>query len=139
MLSQLVYVSARDTSCTEHEIEKILSACRKNNHDMDITGVLLYSPTHFVQYLEGKYSDIIGLYDKIKEDRRHKNAVMISNGPISTRTFPSWQMGAKKFDNYSIEYQAGMDDTEQKEFQDILAGKDSKNAKTIALIKKFFK
>nr|WKN37531.1 BLUF domain-containing protein [Tunicatimonas sp. TK19036] len=139
MLSQLVYVSSRSEFCTDQEIQKILASCQKNNKDKDITGVLLYSLTHFVQYLEGEYSEIIHLYDKIKEDQRHKKAVMISNGPISGRVFPSWQMGAKKFDNYAIDYQSDMNGHEQETFRNILAGKNSNNAHTIAIMKKFFK
>ena len=73
MLSQLVYVSIRKPQCTEEEIQKILDACKRNNQGKDITGVLLYSGTHFVQYLEGDFKKINELYDNIKSDVRHKN------------------------------------------------------------------
>ncbi len=140
MLSQLVYVSARNTNCTEEEIQKILAACKKNNKEKDVTGVLLYSDTHFVQYLEGEYGKISSLYDKIKADSRHKNAIMINTAPIKERSFPSWQMGAKKFDNYEIEYQTALDSSEKDAFKYLLTGKEKgDNAYTIGLIKKFFK
>lgn len=139
MLSQLVYVSARKAICTDREIEKILDACKRNNHDSDITGVLLYSNTHFVQYLEGEYKKIIGLFDKIKEDDRHKNVVMITSGPIKERLFPSWQMGAKKFDNNNVTFETEMSTSEQEQFKSILAGNTTGENKAIGLIRKFFK
>jgi hypothetical protein len=139
MLSHLVYVSVRKSNCTEQEIEKILTACKKKNGTLDITGVLLYSNTHFVQYLEGPYKEIISLYDIIKNDDRHKNAVLISSAPIQERSFPSWQMGAKKFDTGSIEFKSQIHDSEKQVFHSILDGKNQDSNKAITLLKKFFK
>jgi hypothetical protein len=139
MLSQLIYVSKRDRACTEEEIEKILSACERNNKEKDITGVLLYSPTHFVQYLEGNYNEISRLYKTIIQDPRHKDAVMLGNSPIESRSFPSWQMGAKKFNDFTIEYASEMHESELNTFQRILDGKNSANSEMIAVIKKFFR
>lgn len=138
MLSQLVYVSVRSSNCTEEEIQNILAACKRNNKEKDVTGVLLYSETHFVQYLEGEYSKISSLYDKIKLDNRHKDALMINTAPIKERSFPSWQMGSKKFNNDEIEYQTELNPSERVAFKSLLAGKES-NQQTIKLIKKFFK
>ena len=137
MLSQLVYTSTRQASCTEEEIQKILSACQRNNRERNITGILLYSTTHFVQYLEGSYRDVIGLYDTIKEDERHANAIMIGSRPIEERLFPSWQMGAKKL--YSVEYQTDIDQEEMATFQDILVGKGKAGSDIVATIEKFFR
>lgn len=139
MLSHLVYVSARQPHCTEEEIQKILASCKSNNSSLDITGVLLYSDTHFVQYLEGNYKNIMGLYDKIKLDDRHKNAVLISSSPIKERSFPSWQMGSKKFDDKSIDYLTDVADSEKTLFSDILSGKEQNGNKALSLVKKFFK
>lgn len=139
MLSQLVYVSVRKDNCTAEEIEKILDACKRNNAQLDITGVLLYSDTHFVQYLEGDYKEITGLYDKIKTDDRHKNIVLITTGPIKERSFPSWQMGAKKFDENNVTFRTDMSTDEQRDFKAILSGEGQEGNKALDLMKKFFK
>jgi hypothetical protein len=136
MLSNLVYISNRKSNCTPDEIAKILSACVRNNKELDITGVLLYSESKFVQYLEGEYKSIMALYDKIKLDNRHSNAVLISNGIINNRTFPSWQMGYKKVDLNSIEFNTALSEEERKEFQNVLSGKESNKA--MPIIKKLF-
>ena len=138
MLSQLVYVSQRKANCTDAEIEKILDACKRNNAGLDITGVLLYSDTHFVQYLEGNQKQIIGLYDKIKEDDRHKSAVLLINTPIKERSFPSWQMGAKKFDQKTIDFKTDISSEDRVVFDSVLSGKTQKDERAVGIMKKFF-
>lgn len=139
MLSHLIYVSNRSQNCTEAEIEKILNACKKNNVKYDITGVLLYSDSKFVQYIEGEYKEIMGLYDKIKDDKRHSNPVLLTSAPIPSRSFPSWQMGAKKFDNASIDFKTSVSDDDRKTFESMLSGKSADETKAISLVKRFFK
>jgi hypothetical protein len=139
MLSHLVYVSTRKPICTEIEIQKILNSCERNNRDIDITGVLLYSDTQFIQYIEGPYSIIISLYDKIKTDPRHKNPVLISNSPIEKRLFPSWQMGSRKFDRKTIGFNTAISDSDSRLFQSILDGQTQQGNRAMALIQKFFK
>lgn len=138
MASNLVYVSARKPKCTDQEIEKILASCMKNNAHLDITGVLLYSDKQFVQYLEGDFDKIFSLYDKIKQDDRHKNVFLISASTIEERSFPSWQMGAKKIDFDKIDFQTTMDESEKNEFQSILSGRALQGNKALDLLKKFF-
>lgn len=137
MLSHLVYVSSRMKHCTEEEIAKILAACQKNNQHKDITGVLLYTDSHFVQYLEGNHQEIMGLYDHIKKDDRHAKAMLISSSPIRERSFPSWQMGAKKLDQ--VTYHGEMSQEDQAAFESVLAGQEQQSSKAIALVKKLFK
>lgn len=138
MLSNLVYVSLRTPQCTEAEIDKILASCKKNNVSSDITGVLLYSNTHFVQYIEGENDEIMALYDKIKPDPRHKNPIMVSLTAIENRTFPSWQMGSKKInDNY--EFLTDLSASEKQSFKAILNGEGQEGNRALEIMKKFFK
>lgn len=136
MLTHLVYVSSRKPECTTQEIDKILAACNKNNKELDITGILLYSDSKFVQYLEGENKAIMTLYDKIKTDDRHRNAVLISHGLIKERSFPKWQMGHKKMDFASITYRNEMSEEDHQTFQKVLAGGETNRA--IKVIKKLF-
>ena len=137
MLSHLVYVSNRNENCTNDEIDKILESCKKNNGTCDITGVLLYSERKFVQYLEGDPKEIVGLYDKIKMDRRHSNAIMITLSPILQRYFPSWQMGSKKFNDNQFDFKTKMNLVEKREFQEMLAGTKKEGTRALELMKKF--
>lgn len=139
MLSQLVYVSTRKSNCTTEEIEKILASCKKNNPALDITGVLLYSDNKFLQLVEGEPKELKGLYDKIKEDHRHKNCVMISYSPIQERSFPNWHMGSKKLADDTVNFNTQIDQKEKRLFENILAGKEENSGRVLQLIEKFFK
>lgn len=138
MLSQLIYVSNRKPSCTEAEIEKILASCKKNNPSLEITGVLLYSDSKFIQLVEGEAKVIMSLYDKIKLDTRHANCMMISYGPIKEKSFPSWHMGSRKLAGSNIEYKTDITGDDQKVFDGILSGKEQDGQKVLNILKKFF-
>jgi hypothetical protein len=139
MLTHLVYVSTRKRNCTDEEIEKILAACRTNNGPLDITGVLLYSDTRFIQYVEGKSTALTSLYDKIKKDARHEKVVMISYNPITERIFPSWQMGSLKMTSDDISFITDITSQDKDVFQKIITGKEADGAKVRELLVKFFK
>ena len=135
MLSELLYVSFRNSSCTNSEVEKILSESIKNNGKQNITGVLLYSKDRFLQVLEGEKEQITGLYDKIKTDSRHSQAMMLSVKPIQERFFPSWQMAGKEMDS-AYEFLSPLGEEEKKEFLQLLEGENNNNA--VKMISKLF-
>ena len=138
MLSQLVYVSNRNPSCTQQEIEKILSACKKNNPPLNITGVLLYSDTKFIQLVEGDAKTIMALYDKIKKDDRHSAPLLIAYGPIKEKAFPSWHMGTKNISKNELEFKTDITSADKSIFENILKGKEEDGQRVLKLLKKFF-
>ncbi len=138
MLSQLVYVSNRKVNCTEEEIEKILASCKKNNPPLNITGVLLYSDTKFIQLVEGDAKTITTLYDKIKTDPRHDKVMMISYNPINEKSFPSWNMGARKIAGSKIDFKTDISPEDMGLFTALLSGKEENGQKVLGLLKKFF-
>lgn len=91
-LYQLVYVSHRSPSCTDQDLELLLAHARDYNLQHHITGILLTSPTHFFQYLEGDEREVLALHKKIKGDARHDKMVTISSGTIEQRAFEDWAM-----------------------------------------------
>lgn len=137
MLSQLIYVSVRAADCSDAEIQKILESSNRNNGKRDISGVLLYSKSKFLQVLEGDKNEILGLYDEIKKDTRHKNVIMISLQGSDKRNFPSWQMGSKSVNTDSYDFLTDMSEPEKQQFRDILDGSQQTGA--IKLINKLFK
>jgi hypothetical protein len=138
MLAQLVYVSSRKSICSDQEIEKILSACQKNNPDVEATGVLLYSKDKFIQYLEGESKQLLALFDKIKQDPRHEQVRMISYGPIKDKAFPSWHMASKQLSKSDLEYKTDISLQDKKIFYQLLKGEQQEGAKVLSLLKQFF-
>ena len=137
-LSHLVYTSSRKKTCGPSDIDNILASCKRNNSKSDITGALLYSDQYFIQYLEGELRTILDLYDIIKKDERHENAKMISLGSISERTFPSWQMGTKAFEEDEIEFRTEISEADRLIFKSILRGEQQEGTRALDLVKKFF-
>jgi hypothetical protein len=137
-LYQLVYTSKRTSLCNDTEIQKILGACEKNNPSRDITGVLLHSDDNFIQYLEGN-KDIIKLYDLIKDDKRHKNVVLLSYGPLKERVFPAWHMGYKSLPKERIDFLTEGNPGDQQVFQSIIKGELIQGVSAVNLLVKFFK
>jgi hypothetical protein len=138
MLSQLVYVSNRNATCTPAEIEKILNSCKKNNPSLNITGVLLYTDKKFMQLVEGDAKVIVDLYDKIKKDQRHSNVMMISYNPIKEKSFPSWHMASKDISKTDIQFKTDISADDKRVFNEILSGKEENGQKVLMLLKKFF-
>ena len=137
-LFQLVYTSKRKPDCSDAEIDKILGACKKNNPQQNITGVLLYTDKMFVQYLEGDSRKILALYDSIKKDDRHERSVLISYGPLNERAFPNWHMGAKTLSEDDVDFHTEITHEDKKLLDAVLRGEKQEGLSALNLLKKFF-
>ena len=125
-LTQLVYIS-RSTfagpenfrGAIEPNAGKILIESRSNNSGSGVTGVLCFGDGCFFQCLEGEEDSIHHLLLKLRQDPRHNDIIVLSQKPIETRSFGSWEMkfvavegpmmkwldslGYKRFDPYQFD------------------------------------
>lgn len=92
-LVQCIYSSASPEPIDAERLTEILSAARKNNAKLGITGMLLYERQSFFQILEGPEQSVNQLYRKIARDNRHTQITKILFQPISERVFDRWSMG----------------------------------------------
>jgi hypothetical protein len=60
---------------------------------VDVTGLLIVGGRRFLQALEGPAEAVKKTYDRIKADRRHFAAVVLSDREIAERSFFEWAMG----------------------------------------------
>ncbi|MFZ4815119.1 MAG: BLUF domain-containing protein [Phototrophicaceae bacterium] len=97
-LYALTYVSVATRPMTDQDILQILEVSRKNNAQQDITGMLLYRDSYFIQALEGDRDSLLALYGRINADERHRNVLTIYQGEIAERTFSNWSMGFHNLD-----------------------------------------
>jgi Sensors of blue-light using FAD len=91
-LAELVYVS-RSTDTDRLTVGKILSAARRFNGPRDITGLLLFDGSYYLQRLEGHRQVISNLYYRIAGDQRHSEVTLLAAGALSERECPGWSMG----------------------------------------------
>ena len=93
MLVRLMYVSRAADSVNQNELVAILKKSKANNVGLGVTGVLCFSAGIFLQVLEGGRSAVSALYNKIANDPRHHDVVLLSYEEIGERSFGGWSMG----------------------------------------------
>lgn len=104
----LVYVSNANHRFSDEELVQLLDTARRNNAELDVTGLLLYKHPVFIQVLEGPDTAVQHLYDKIARDARHQNANVIYSASVASREFPDWSMGFKAADDPDLRDRPGV-------------------------------
>ncbi len=89
---QLVYISSPVRDQTADELMRLLEQSRRDNIDMEITGLLLYRPGMFMQVLEGEQPVVRKLYARIERDVRHRDVTVVWSGQVALRRFADWTM-----------------------------------------------
>lgn len=94
IIGSLLYVSR---SCLMYpqdngQLTTIQSLSAVRNRSLDVTGLLIVTPTFFAQYLEGGPDALWELMASIRNDPRHSNLVMLDVPLLHRRRFPAWQM-----------------------------------------------
>ena len=102
----LVYRSKANPIFEQSQIQYMLEHARDFNSSNNITGCLLYYHEAFLQYLEGDQSKVLNLFEKIKEDDRHSQVILLSTSHIYSREFDTWSMAYENFlgANHQLEY-----------------------------------
>lgn len=76
------------------DAEAIAAAAAENNAKSSISGLLLYTPTYFVQILEGNRAAVESTYARIIKDSRHEQIETLATMEVEERQFGAWGMRA---------------------------------------------
>jgi hypothetical protein len=93
MLVRLIYASRIAEGQGDEVIDAILQQSRAKNPQLGITGVLCYDGRMFMQALEGGRNVVSNLYNRIANDPRHRDVIILSYEEIGERCFSGWTMG----------------------------------------------
>jgi Sensors of blue-light using FAD len=93
MLVRLMYASRAARTFGHEELSAVLRQSTSNNPRQGVTGVLCFSGEIFLQVLEGGRSQVSALYNRIVQDPRHRDVVLLSYEEIEERSFAGWAMG----------------------------------------------
>jgi hypothetical protein len=93
MLVRLMYASRAARTFGAEELNAVLRQSTSNNPRQGVTGVLCFSGEIFLQVLEGGRSQVSALYNRIVQDPRHRDVVLLSYEEIDERSFAGWAMG----------------------------------------------
>lgn len=102
MIYYQIYSSSATKLFSQQDLIDLLTAARRKNELLDITGLLLFNRGTFIQILEGDEKKVKALYKTIHKDPRHKLVFTLSEGYRQTRQFPSWSMGFRDLDSPEI-------------------------------------
>lgn len=84
------YVSTASKDLQEQKIDDIMVQSGKHNNDRRLTGILFYNERNFFQLLEGEKEIVENLYEKIKQDHRHKDIIQILEKPVYKSAFDGY-------------------------------------------------
>lgn len=111
MLYYLIYCSIASELMTEEDLRVLLKQARARNRELVITGMLVYvegkygmlRQGRFLQVLEGSRFLIESVFEKIRNDGRHHEIVVLKTEAINKRNFKTWEMGFAKCDDLPSE------------------------------------
>jgi len=94
LMTSLLYVSCSNLGEGEAaaEIQRIVATARTRNSPLGISGALIFTGTHFAQFLEGPSVKIDLLMAAIRQDERHRDLRLVPTPPYSRRSFSDWSM-----------------------------------------------
>lgn len=95
-LFRSIYISRVSRQVRFADAELIAQAAAENNRNHGITGILVYSPSHFIQVLEGEEAEVTAVLSRIQRDPRHFDFRIIDACPVREREFGEWAMVARR-------------------------------------------
>lgn len=90
-LAQLIYAST-PFGFDNSTLNSILTVARHNNAKDHITGALICRADLYMQMLEGPREAVTSRFNRIMQDDRHLDVVLISFRDCKARLFPDWWM-----------------------------------------------
>ena len=92
MLSRLIYASKSLVKVDFPLLEDLNDSAVRRNATTGITGLLLYGNSAFLQVLEGGRAAVSATFNRISQDKRHHELVLIGITEIAEREFQDWAM-----------------------------------------------
>ena len=95
MMVRVLYASREADPVNAETLAAILRVAKEKNHAAGVTGVLCHcaSSRIFMQVLEGGRAQVSALFNRISQDPRHRDVVLLSYEEIGERSFSGWSMG----------------------------------------------
>lgn len=89
-LVELSYLSEAVSDMSFLGLMRLLESARTFNQKNGITGILLYDNQQFGQIIEGERANVMKVWKRIQEDKRHHRVELLEISEISERSFPEW-------------------------------------------------
>jgi hypothetical protein len=93
---RLMYMSRVARHVRFADAEAIAREAAVNNATRGVCGMLLYSPSHFIQVLEGDEVAVNDVLSRIRKDTRHDDVRVLDARTVPEREFGDWAMVAHR-------------------------------------------
>ena len=103
-MRQLLYVSTSVRPIGEDDLTVLLDQSRHNNALFGVTGFLWSDGRRFLQVLEGPDDSIAETYERIANDDRHRDLLVLRDERIDDRQFGDWSMAYRRSYETEDEY-----------------------------------
>ena len=89
-LVELSYLSEAVSDMSFLGLMRLLESARAFNQKNGVTGILFYDNQQFGQIIEGERANIMKVWKRIQEDKRHHRIELLEIREITERTYPEW-------------------------------------------------
>ena len=89
-LVELSYLSEAVSDMSFLGLMRLLESARACNHQQGVTGILFYDNQQFAQVIEGERANIMKVWKRIQEDKRHHRIELLEIKEITERSYPDW-------------------------------------------------
>ena len=89
-LVELTYLSEAVSDMSFLGLMRLLESARAFNLRHGITGILFYDNQQFGQAIEGERVNVMKVWKRIQEDRRHHRIELLEIREVAERSFPEW-------------------------------------------------
>lgn len=89
-LIELSYLSESVSDMSFLGLMRLLESARAFNLKHGVTGILFYDNQQFGQIIEGERANIMKVWKRIQEDKRHHRIELLEIREIAERSFPDW-------------------------------------------------
>ena len=89
-LVELSYLSEAHSDMSFLGLMRLLESARAFNQKHSVTGILFYDNQQFAQVIEGERTNIMKVWKRIQEDKRHHRIGLLEIKEISERSYPDW-------------------------------------------------
>ncbi|MEL7468029.1 MAG: BLUF domain-containing protein [Pseudomonadota bacterium] len=92
MFTSLVYVSSPVEELSDIALAELWESSTKRNEESKITGALYFGGDIFFQVIEGPDEAVLGLFEAISRDDRHKDVDILAENDVASPAFRMWPM-----------------------------------------------
>ena len=101
-MKRIMYISTTTRKLSGEEIDEIGRRSTVNNAKVGVTGMLLSAHEFFFQILEGEAAVVDRVLERIRQDVRHRDVLILKAEPqITERYFAKWSMRTVRLDETS--------------------------------------